>query len=168
MQKEKTKIVYAYYYLTNEYIGHQVAHLCPETQKEYLIPGHTTEIEPPEHKEGFARVFSAGEWIYVEDKRGTSIYDCATGQVAGRIDSLVYAIPEGHTLEVPEEGDIWDDGWKPKPPPSEEELNTLIDLQIQAAYQTEADPLFFKWQRGEGTKKEWTDKVKEIKERYKL
>jgi len=34
------------------------------------------------------------------------------------------------------------------------------------SYQTEADPLFFKWQRGEATKEEWLAKVAEIKERY--
>lgn len=35
------------------------------------------------------------------------------------------------------------------------------------AYQAEADPLFFKWQRGEATKKEWLDKVAEIKAKFK-
>jgi hypothetical protein len=34
------------------------------------------------------------------------------------------------------------------------------------AYQQEADPLFFKWQRGEGTEAEWLAKVAEIKVRY--
>ena len=32
-------------------------------------------------------------------------------------------------------------------------------------YQTESDPLFFKWQRGEATEQEWIDKVNEIKSR---
>jgi len=40
------------------------------------------------------------------------------------------------------------------------------DLRFKA-YQTEADPLFFKWQRGEATKEQWLAKVAEIKERYK-
>jgi hypothetical protein len=35
-----------------------------------------------------------------------------------------------------------------------------------AAYQTEADPLFFKVQRGEATEQEWFDKVAEIRTRY--
>lgn len=34
------------------------------------------------------------------------------------------------------------------------------------AYETEADPLFFKWQRGTATEQEWLDKVAEIKARY--
>lgn len=36
----------------------------------------------------------------------------------------------------------------------------------QRAFQKEADPLFFKWQRGEGTQEEWRAKVEEIKRRY--
>ena len=36
----------------------------------------------------------------------------------------------------------------------------------QAAYITEADPLFFKAQRGEATMEEWQAKVAEIKARY--
>lgn len=36
----------------------------------------------------------------------------------------------------------------------------------QAAYTSEADPLFFKWQAGEGTREEWEAKRAEIRERY--
>jgi len=38
--------------------------------------------------------------------------------------------------------------------------------QRQLALQQEADPLFFKWQRGEATEQEWLDKVQQIRERY--
>lgn len=38
--------------------------------------------------------------------------------------------------------------------------------QRRMAYQTESDPLFFKWQRGEATKEEWLAKTQEIKERF--
>ena len=34
-----------------------------------------------------------------------------------------------------------------------------------AAYREEADPLFFKYQRGEATREEWLDKIEEIKQR---
>lgn len=36
----------------------------------------------------------------------------------------------------------------------------------QIAYKEEADPLFFKYQRGTATKDEWLVKVEEIKARY--
>lgn len=40
------------------------------------------------------------------------------------------------------------------------------DANRKAAYIAEADPLFFKAQRGEATLQEWQDKVTEIKERF--
>lgn len=42
----------------------------------------------------------------------------------------------------------------------------LIDQLKQSAFQSESDPLFFKWQRGEATEQEWLDKVAEIKARF--
>lgn len=41
-----------------------------------------------------------------------------------------------------------------------------IEAMRRVAYQTEADPLFFKWQRGEATEAEWLAKIAEIKARY--
>ena len=52
---------------------------------------------------------------------------------------------------------------------------TMLALQLPdklakenraVAYKLEADPLFFKAQRGEATQQEWLDKVEEIKQRY--
>jgi hypothetical protein len=40
------------------------------------------------------------------------------------------------------------------------------DANRRAAYAAEADPLFFKAQRGEATVQEWEDKVAEIKARF--
>ena len=56
----------------------------------------------------------------------------------------------------------------------EAELQRLIAEQPRkeaealrsAAYQSEADPLFFKSQRGEATKEEWEAKIEEIRARY--
>jgi hypothetical protein len=36
----------------------------------------------------------------------------------------------------------------------------------RTAYIAEADPLFFKYQRGEATEQEWLDKIAEVKARY--
>ena len=48
----------------------------------------------------------------------------------------------------------------PAPPPATSEEKRAV------AYGAESDPLFFKWQRGEGTKEAWLSKVSEIKARY--
>ena len=40
------------------------------------------------------------------------------------------------------------------------------DSNRKAAYQAEADPLFFKWQAGEATQAEWQAKRDEIRQRF--
>jgi hypothetical protein len=44
--------------------------------------------------------------------------------------------------------------------------NEEAERERKAAYIAEADPLFFKAQRGEATLQEWQDKIAEIKARY--
>ena len=44
--------------------------------------------------------------------------------------------------------------------------NKLAAENRAAAYKLEADPLFFKAQRGEATQQEWLDKIAEIQARY--
>lgn len=51
-------------------------------------------------------------------------------------------------------------------PLSVEMQNIYISKQRHAAYIKESDPLFFKYQRGDGTQQEWLDKIAEIKARY--
>ena len=41
-----------------------------------------------------------------------------------------------------------------------------VSKNRQMAYQHEADPLYFGWQRGENTEQAWLDKVAEIRVRY--
>ena len=50
----------------------------------------------------------------------------------------------------------------PPPPPTQEQIDALR----KQAYQAEADPLFFKWQRGESTEQDWLDKITDIRNRY--
>lgn len=47
-----------------------------------------------------------------------------------------------------------------------EETEKKIKRVRQAAYQIEADPLYFGWQRGENTEQDWLDKVAEIRARH--
>ena len=85
-------------------------------------------------------------------------------------------LPARYTTEKPPAGDypvwrgkweLWDEPAAPPPPP-EPEPPTKEEQQAnrQAAYTQEADPLFFKYQRGEATEQEWLDKIEEIRARY--
>ena len=47
-----------------------------------------------------------------------------------------------------------------------EQARALAERNRASAYATEADPLFFKAQRGEATMDEWNAKVAEIRARY--
>lgn len=45
-------------------------------------------------------------------------------------------------------------------------MKALIEDARRIAYQTNADPLFFGWQRGDNTQQEWLDAVEAVKEAY--
>jgi len=48
---------------------------------------------------------------------------------------------------------------------SEWPLANLTAEKVRASlYKIHADPLFFKWQRGEGTEQEWLDMIAKIKQ----
>ena len=83
---------------------------------------------------------------------------------------------DGQTLSVPEAPgnrhyqmvlDAIADG-QPVLDPPEPPAPTLEQQEAarQAAFEREADPLFFKWQAGEGTEEEWLEKREEIRARY--
>lgn len=76
-----------------------------------------------------------------DDEAGKKIYDKAIAQEFGPIEP--YVPP-------------------PVVPPSAEQIAALR----KAAYQSEADPLFFKAQRGEASMDDWLAKVAEIRARY--
>ena len=56
-----------------------------------------------------------------------------------------------------------DDAW---PAVELAQTQAEVDALRRAAYVEESDPLFFKWQRGEGTEQAWLDKIAEIQARH--
>jgi hypothetical protein len=55
----------------------------------------------------------------------------------------------------------------PDPTPGDGTLSRAQAEALRAAaYTAEADPLFFKWQAGEGTQADWLAKRAEIRARY--
>lgn len=70
------------------------------------------------------------------------------------------------------EGGVWKQSWsisvldQNELQQVQDSLSAQSDELRRTAYQAEADPLFFKWQRGEATQAEWLAKVAEIKARY--
>lgn len=52
------------------------------------------------------------------------------------------------------------------PAPSADDLYADAKVKRANAFATEADPLFFKWQAGEGTEAEWKAKREEVRNRF--
>lgn len=137
---------------SGEYLSTDVADESPLEPGIYIIPASATEIEPPESKEGFARIFNMGMWEFITDKRGTK-----------------YWLEDGSEYLHDVLGDIPSNALTTKPeptPPTAEQIQEAVTAARAAAYVKESDPLFFKYQRGEVLKEDWLAKVAEIKARY--
>lgn len=78
------------------------------------------------------------------DAAGADLYEAAIAGDFGPVAEYVQPEPPEHV------------------PPTQEQIDALR----KAAYQAEADPLFFKWQRGESTQEAWLDKIADIRNRY--
>ncbi len=59
----------------------------------------------------------------------------------------------------------WVQAWELEPRLTEE-INQTVENLRKRAYREEADPLFFKYQRGDAPKEVWLDAVNAIKLRY--
>ena len=74
---------------------------------------------------------------------------------------------ESNWVETDQAGPGWlYDGSTFSPPPPVVPTKAEQEANRKAAYEAEADPLFFMSQRGEATVEEWQAKVAEIKARY--
>lgn len=82
-----------------------------------------------------------GQTLFVPDALGNRHYQM-----------VLDAIADGHPVLDP-----------PAPPAPTKEQQ---EAERKVAYQSEADPLFFKWKRGTATETEWLDMIAEIKLRY--
>ena len=123
----------------------------------WMIPAYATDVELIAEKEGFQRYFMGGAWHYVVDNIGTEYWD--EDGAKHTITELGEEIPEGALLEEPSE-----------PEPTFDELMSAALVNRAAAYKSESDPLYIKWQYDQSDEGEskWRAKVKEIKERYPL
>ena len=118
--------VYNYNQTTKEFTNITEASENPLETGKYIIPANATIIEVQAVKDGFARVFDEvnQKWDYVEDNRGTTVYDINTKQEY-KVDYLG-AVKEGFTELVPGEFDKWNgSSWE-------------IDLVAQATAQAES------------------------------
>ena len=93
-------IAYNYDPITYEYTGRETAPENPKHPGEYLLPAHSTLTEPPEIREGYARIWNGTVWTYAEDHRGETVWhDHETNREIRELGP----IPAGWTAERPGE-----------------------------------------------------------------
>ncbi len=79
--------------------------------------------------------------------------------------------PSGQLVQLEEDSPVgagWrrvGDEWSEPVAPTESR-NPSVDELRRVAYRDLADPLFFKWQRGEAAQRDWLDAVAEVRARY--
>ena len=69
---------------------------------------------------------------------------------------------EGNADAVPSQ-EMLDAAW---PQVEHDRAYAQVEAQRHAAYVSDADPLFFKWQRGTGTEQAWRDAVQAVKDAH--
>jgi len=105
------------------------------------VPGHSTLQPPLSNKNGYAIVFSLekNEWVYVEDHRGTAVYD-KESQYMSTVDYLGPIDNKVTTKKPATIYDVWDgDQWKTNTDAQKESLiaqaenqkTSLLDLATQ-------------------------------------
>lgn len=99
-------IAYDYDPETGEYIGAAECQENPMEPGTYLIPNHATLTVPPEAVAHTARCFRNGEWIFVTDRRGETIYDVNDSRETATVEALG-DIPAGYTLTPPPDAEKW-------------------------------------------------------------
>ena len=69
---------------------------------------------------------------------------------------------EGNSEDVPSQ-DMLDAAW---PQVEYDRAYAAVEAARHAAYISDADPLFFKWQRGSGSEQAWRDAVQAVKDAH--
>lgn len=97
--------------------------------------------------------------------------DPETKASVGVVDVIAVPVPSAtYAQDVAEgtplfDGASWKQTWVVTDKPADE-VAAIAEQKRRDAYTVEADPIFFKWQRGEATQQEWLAKIAEIKARF--
>jgi hypothetical protein len=113
--------IYNYHQELKYLIGEENAFESPLEPGVFLIPAHSTDVQPPTCELNQIQIFNETSWDIIEDQRGT-YYSTETQQVIVNDNPL--EAPENTTKEVPPEVPegyklTWNDEWvlEELPPP---------------------------------------------------
>lgn len=91
--------------LTGEFISDYLAQASPEEPGEFLVPTHSTFVEPPQIDQHQVATFAGGQWAVQPDYRGRTWYDAQGNEVVieaiGAPDAtLSPSLPESQQLII--------------------------------------------------------------------
>ncbi|CAG9297577.1 phage tail assembly chaperone [Celerinatantimonas diazotrophica] len=101
-----TDTIYHYDATTGAYQGAGEADVNPLDMDNPLISANATVIVPPESTDGMIAVFADGAWSQKKDHRDQTIYDI-TDYTQSKMVTDLGEVPEGWTLQKPEEFSLW-------------------------------------------------------------
>lgn len=106
---------------------------------------------------------------YVLKKNGVELARTMNWRASAFAGHTETSFPEEVTQEYIWQQDEYTLAWvddEQALPPSEDLILANQKPERAEAYRLEADPIFFKYQRGEATFDDWLNKVNEIRKRY--
>lgn len=111
-----------------------------------------------------------GETDY-RDPEGLTLVPAPTDDGLTTFVSEGWTYADGGGFRPPRPGDGWTwdgTGWVAPPPTPEEwtEEYARVEQRRQAAYERDADPVFFRWQRGTATEQDWLNAVQAVKDAH--
>jgi len=100
--------IWHYSAATGELLGAGTADPDPRQPDSHLVPANATSVAPPDTGSDAVARFdpAARQWSVVEDHRGATAYDIATGEA--ETVHVLGSIPPDRTLAVPGPDDRWD------------------------------------------------------------
>ena len=90
------------------YTGETFADLSPQEPDVWLIPGGCVEIAPPAIPAHKAARWNGSAWALIESYQGETVYHKTTSQPL--LIDRPGPLPEGYTLEVPGDHQVWSQG----------------------------------------------------------
>lgn len=132
--------VYGFDSVTAEYSGAYETRIFEGTG----IPGASTLTPPPAVKVGYSRVFRVGDWAYMKDLRGQTVYATATGQA----QQIAYLgdVHQGYVSAAPATPyDVWN-GKKWVTDTEAQKAAQVVQLEaVRTSLLSEADDIMRDW-----------------------
>lgn len=125
IESKTAPVIYMYCPLTLVYMGSGLADANPVRENDWLVPGHSTTVAPPEFGTNQCAVFNGESWLVTHDYRGKRYWLSDGGEY--EIVAIGVEPPHGALFERPAPLAIAveDPDHEPEPEASPEQLRAI-------------------------------------------